>query len=320
MTPTHTNSRSLLDNADIYSTQDLVRFKQALYKSGGLAIEGDSDEYRRELYSAVSEPAEAFTTRFTAAKLSYEEWTDTEHAAASGDEEQVRLARFKAADAAEQLTALTTFRKKLSKFCGVYTFLTQIDDYGEPDLEVFYSFAKLLGHRIAGTSLDDVDVSGLVLSDYRISQQDMPEDVSDQILTPVGSGAVVTVPKRDTMARIVERLNQSWGDDGDPVVKARAVNAVSDIVATDNVVSTQITNTSNTKESVLADGRLRNIIIKALLTMMTNELSDLAEQVLDDSQAIEPLTEQVYDLIAAGKRYDTTELTAYLANQNQTNS
>lgn len=307
-----------LDNAEIYSTQDLIKFKQALYKSRGIAIEGDSDEYRRELYSAVSGPAETFTTKFTAAKLSYEEWTDTEHeASSSGDEEQVRLARFKANESAEQLTALTTFRKKLSKFCGVYTFLTQIVDYGEPDLEVFYSFAKLLGHRIAGTSLDDVDVSGLVLSDYRISQQNMPEDVSDQILTPVGSGAVVTVPKRDTMARIVERLNQTWGDEGDPVVKARAVNAVSDIVASDNVVSTQITNTSNTKESVLADGRLRNIIIKALLTMMTNELSELAEQVLDDPQAIEPLTEQVYDLIASGKRYDITELTAYLSNQNQ---
>ncbi len=70
-----------------------------------------------------------------------------------------------------------TFRKKLFKYCSAYTFLSQALDYGDPDLEVFYSFAKLLGHKIAGTSLDDVDVRGLVLRDFRISAQRLPEGV-----------------------------------------------------------------------------------------------------------------------------------------------
>lgn len=98
-------------------------------------------------------------------------------------------------------------------------------------------------------------------------------------------------------------------------MKARAVNAVSDVVAADAVTNTQIANTSNTKEAVLADGRLRNIVIRALMSMMSNELGDLAEQALDDPQAIEPLAEQVYDLIASGKRYDIAELSAYLAEE-----
>ena len=114
------------------------------------------------------------------------------------------------------------------------------------------------------------------------------------------------------MAKIVEKLNRTWGDEGDPLVKARAVNAVSDVVAADAVTNTQITNTNNTKEAVLADGRLRNIVIRALMSMMSNELGDLAEQALDDPQAIEPLAEQVYDLIAQGKRYDIAELASYL--------
>ena len=156
---------------------------------------------------------------------------------------------------------------------------------------------------------------GLVLSDYRIARQRVPEGVSGADLQPMGPGGSGSAPKRDTMARIVERLNRTWGDEGDPIVKARAVNAVSDVVAADAVTNTQIANTSNTKEAVLADGRLRNIVIRALMSMMSNELGDLAEQALDDPQAIEPLAEQVYDLIASGKRYDIAELSAYLAEE-----
>ena len=44
-----------------------------------------------------------------------------------------------------------------------------------------------------------------------------------------------------------------------------------------------------------------------------NELGGLAEQALDDSQAIEPLADQVYDLISQGKRYDIAELASYLS-------
>ena len=56
-------------------------------------------------------------------------------------------------------------------------------------------------------------------------------------------------------------------------------------------------------------------MIRALMTMMSNELGGLAEQALDDPQAIEPLADQVYDLIASGKRYDIAELSAYLTTK-----
>lgn len=90
------------------------------------------------------------------------------------------------------------------------------------------------------------------------------------------------------------------------------MNVVSDVVAADNVTNTQITNPNNTKEAVLADGRLRNIVIRALMSMISNKLGDLAEQALNDPQAIEPLAEQVYDLIASGGRYNVAALSEYL--------
>lgn len=306
--------KEALDGADVYATRDLEEFKEALYRSKGAAVEGESDAYRAALYSAVSGPAEIFRERYAAAKDSYETWLECAHRAEeAGDEEEAERAKRSADEAAGTVASLSTFRKKLSKYCSAYTFMSQALDYGDPDLEVFYGFAKLLGHRIAGTSLDDVDMRGLVLKDFRISAQKLPSKVDGAELMPMGPGGSGSAPKRDTMAKIVEKLNRTWGDEGDPIVKARAVNAVSDVVAADAVTSTQITNTNNTKEAVLADGRLRNIVIRALMSMMSNELGDLAEQALDDPQAIEPLAEQVYDLIAQGKRYDIAELAVYLA-------
>lgn len=308
--------RAELDKADIYSARDIEAFKEALYKSKGLAVADVNDVYRVALYASVAAPADLFRTRLMAAKDSYETWTEIARSArVSDDTEQAETAQHNADEAAEQVATLATFRKKLTKYCSAYTFLSQVIDFGDPDLEVFYSFAKLLGHRIAGTSLDDVDIRGLVLSDFRISRQNIPDNVQGNQLQPISAGGTGAVPRRETISKIVERLNQTWGDEGDPIVKARAVNAVTDAVATDVVTNTQITNTSNTKEAVLADGRLRNIVIRALMTMMSNDLGNLAEKALSDPQAIEPLADQVYDLIASGKRYDIAELTAFLSKE-----
>lgn len=305
-----------LDKSGIYSSSEVESFKVALYNAKRAASEDEAGMYRTALYAAVGDPAERFNSRFLAAKDAYETWLEVKQGAeAANDKEQAQLAALKVEEAAEQVASLNTFKKKLGKYCNAYTFVTQLIDFGDPDLEVFYSFAKLLGHRIAGTSLDDVDIKGLVLNDYRISQQNMPEGVTGDVLEPMGAGGSGAAPKRDTIQRIIERLNRTWGDEGDPVVKARAVNYVSDKVAADNVTSTQIANTNNSKEAVLNDGRLKNLVIRALMSMMSNELGELAEQALDDPQAIDPLAEQVYDLIASGKRYDIAELSSYLGRE-----
>ena len=219
--------KDALDAADVYATRDVERFKEALYRSKGLAAGGESDAYRTALYSAVSGPAEDLPREVRGGQDSYETWLEcANRAEAAGEAEEVERAKRSSDEAAGRVAELMTFRKKLSKHCSAYTFLSQALDFGDPDLEVFYSFAKsLLGHRIAGTSLDDVDVRGLVLRDFRISAQKVPEGVEGGELMPMGAGGSGAAPKRDTMARIVERLNRTWSDEGDPLVKARAVNA-----------------------------------------------------------------------------------------------
>ena len=66
--------KDALDAADVFATRDVEGFKEALYRSKGLAAGGESDAYRTALYSAVSGPAEIFRERFAAARDSYETW------------------------------------------------------------------------------------------------------------------------------------------------------------------------------------------------------------------------------------------------------
>lgn len=113
------------------------------------------------------------------------------------------------------------------------------------------------------------------------------------------------------MKETVERLNRIRTGDDDPVTKARAVNAVSDIVAADHATNALIANPGNDKTSVLNEGRLRAVITMAITSMTNGEFDGFAKAV-DDPDTVGQLAGQVYDLVADNRRYDVDGLAAYL--------
>ena len=105
------------------------------------------------------------------------------------------------------------------------------------------------------------------------------------------------------MKETVERLNRIRTGDDDPVTKARAVNAVSDIVAADHATNALIANPGNDKTNVLNEGRLRAVITMAITSMTNGEFDGFAKAV-DDPDTVGQLAGQVYDLVADNRRYD----------------
>lgn len=303
-----------LDRADIYATRDVEQFSRILYAAKNAAAKDDVDRFRIALYDSVAAPAERFNDRLRAAQDAFATWTEVlEDARRAGDTEGEAEAEAHVDEAGRQVEALKDFRKKLGRYGSAYTLITQIVELGDPDMEVFYSFSKLLLNRIRHISLDDVDISGLVLDNYKITRQKLPDDVEGEELRPMGAGTRLGgAPRRDTLARIVENLNRTWGDEGDPIIKARTVNFLADRVSTDETVTTQIRNENNTKEAVISQGRLETLIRMGLVSISQNELADLADQAMGDPQAIAALVSQIYDLIHSGRRYDIQELSEYL--------
>lgn len=126
-----------------------------------------------------------------------------------------------------------------------------------------------------------------------------------------------SAPKRQSLKKIVERLNETWGSDVNVVSAARAVNFISDYVAGDDITQARITNSANTKEAILNDGRLSSIVKAALVSLVDNEMGELAARIMNDPQAISSLADQAYDQLRSGKRYDIPEIQKYIRQLEQ---
>ena len=302
-----------LDQADIYTQEDFTKYREAQYKAVSDAING-KDAYRKRLYAAVDLPAERWLSRYKAHTTAYATWADVlEKAQRQGDAATVKQAEERMQEEQDERDKLVTFRKLLKRYSSAYMFISQVIDLGEPDLEVFNGFAKLLANRLADTGLDQIDVKGLVLSDYRIDSLRRDDEDKERDLRPMSAGAgKSSASRRQSLKRIVAKLNETWGDNVNVVAAARAVNFIIDYVDMDQITHTRITNSTNSKEALINDGRLKNQIKMALVSMVNNETGDLAAQVMNDPQAITSLAEQIYDQIANRSRYSIPDIQKYV--------
>lgn len=70
----------------------------------------------------------------------------------------------------EELERLAQFRSDLGNYCKAYTFLSQIIDYGQPDLEKRYIFYRALAAVLSLEGIDiEVNLSGINLTHHRIT-------------------------------------------------------------------------------------------------------------------------------------------------------
>lgn len=304
-----------LDEADIYTHDEFENYKTVRYQS--VKDVETKDSTRIKLYKTVADPASRWNEAVRATQTAYLTWKNVQMTAERDDDKETeKQTDQKLKEISEELDTLMDFRKKLKKYVSAYNYISQIIDLGDPDLEIFAGFAKLLSHRIAGTSLEDIDVSNLVLSDYRINAVDIgdkgKDDVEDSKLKPMRAGGKGKSSKKESLKVIISRINEIWGSDVSPTTGARTINAIADYVASDDVSRTQIRNSTNSKQSIIADGRLENIIRMAAAALKSNEFADLADKILNDPQAWKPLADVIYDLVNDNKRVDMQELISYM--------
>ncbi len=304
-----------LDKSNIYTQDEFEAYKVAKYKSMTDVDETKKDSYRTKIYSLVSVPAERWNAQVHAQQNAYNTWRDVlENAKKHKDKDTQQQADAQLKNVQDELDKLMTFRKKLKRYNSAYEFITQIIDLGEPDLEVFNSFAKLLSRKLDGISVDEIDISALVLSDYKIKALSAGIASSDgeQTLKPMTAGGQGKGGHKESLRIIVSRINEIWGNEVSTDVGARTINAIADYVAADDVSRIQIRNTSNSKEAIIADGRMEVIIQHAAVALKNNEFEELADKIINDPQAWKPLADIIYDLVDNNKRIDMPELIKFM--------
>lgn len=162
--------------------------------------------------------------------------------------------------------------------------------------------------------MDEIDISSLVLSDYRLNPLDAENNGDgddDAVLRPMGGSTKSSKHQKKSLKEIVSKINEAFGTTVSATNGARTVNAIVDAVSTDNVSRIQIRNSTNSREAIIADGRLESIIKMAALSLKHNELGKLAAQILEDPQAIRPIQELIYDLMNKKKHLPIEDISKY---------
>src|SRR5690606_35634686 len=206
-----------LDRAGIYKQDEVTAYIAVRFKSAMAYAAGEQAQHK-ELYAATSLPTQRFNDKLVAERAAIEAAEAAyERAKAQGNEAGMKQADATRTAHAEALQQLLDLKSGLTRFGFLYTYIAQTIDLGDPRLEAFASFARLLAKRLNGVPPEQVDVSALVLTGFDIKPEDMPggeEPPKNEsvILKPVGPGGGGQPPLPVYLRQVIERLNSIFGE------------------------------------------------------------------------------------------------------------
>ncbi|WP_420465793.1 type I restriction endonuclease subunit R [Panacagrimonas sp.] len=177
--------------------------------------------------------------------------------------------------AKEEMDALLLFQRNLGAFIRVYTFLSQIFDYGNTDIEkraIF--FRRLLPLLEFGRQREGVDLSKVVLTHHRLKSdeaQDLPLSYGDPTklkpLTEAGSGEV-REKEKIYLAQIIAKVNELFeGEvtDNDKLVYVN--NVLKGKLLESDILMTQAGN--NSKEQFANSPDLNSQLMNAIMDALS---------------------------------------------------
>lgn len=300
--------QSNLDKALIYTEDEIKAYTVVRFKSAQAYAAGEQSQHKA-LYAATTTPTMRFNSKVATERAEIEKAEAAyEVAKQQGNEVGMKASDALRATHAEQLKALMDFKSGLTRFCSLYTYIAQTIDLGDPSLEAFASFARLLSKRLDGVPPEQVDVSALVLTGFDIKPKDLPADDNepDVVLKPVGPGGGGQAPIPVYLRQVIERLNSIFGEANPLVDKVAFVNHIADIAREDPHTTAQV---ANNPRNVAMTGNIVGTVQAGVVRAMTSH-ANLAEHVMKhDQQAMAPLVNLVYELLKAGKNLDLSSLT-----------
>ena len=269
-----------LDEHGFYEAEDLEAFKQARFKTLRDIMQAREPQHKA-LYAATERPTRLYNQKLKMLRDAAATWEYAfEQARANQDDAGMKSADHQRRDYAQQIATLMDFRSGLARFCRTYAYIAQLIDFGDPELENFAAFAKLLNKRLDGVPADRVDLKGLVLSGFDIKSriEQTTEDPDSPVLKPAGPGGGGKADTPDFLKDIIDRLNRLFGDATPLRDQAVFVNYIVGIAQESDVVMAQVEN--NTREQVLKADRqglaaLTDLIYELLRDRRTIDVDDL---------------------------------------------
>lgn len=289
-----------LDSLGIYQWQEVEQFCAAFHnKNVSKAALGNYCKPAMERWQ------KRYASALDAFKLAREMFARTEK---TGDPVLMANAETSLRACVAEKDRLEIFKKDLQSFSRFYEFMAQIIEYQESDLEKLNLFAKhlrpLLREKI-GDDADDIDLSSVVMTHYRLSEirkQDLmlKQDSADYELEPgqdIGS-AKAKDKLEEFLSQILQRLNALFVTDA--LSDADMVNYAYTIlgkVRENSIVMDQINN--NTAEQALL-GDFSKAVDDAVMDSGAAHHNQMM-QYLSSPQLASGFARVIFDLMLAGK-------------------
>ncbi|EFL91095.1 type III restriction protein res subunit [Candidatus Regiella insecticola LSR1] len=181
-----------LDEHGLYGEKDLAIFKEARFKTIRDITQAQTPQHKA-LYTATEGATRLYNDKMKMLRNAMTTWEAAfEKAYAKGDESGMKSADHHQDEYAEQIKSLLGFKSDVGRFCRTYSYVAQLIDFGDPELENFAAFAKLLQKRLRNETPETVDLKGLVLTGFDIKSrtEGQPEDEEQQVCNQLGQVVV----------------------------------------------------------------------------------------------------------------------------------
>ncbi len=300
-----------LDEVGLYTHDDLEAFKLARFKTiKDLTTSSSSQATHPELFKVTDALTRRFNQDVKQLKQDIEKFERLyDQAKADGNEAGMLKADFDRKEKDAELQKLLRFKGDLAKFGTVYSYIAQLLDLGDPELENFAAFSRLLSKRLDGQSAKDIDVSGLVLTGYGIFKRktETPADnidESDLPLTPImgTKNSDIAPTKLNYLREIVQLISQTFGDLSTREEQVVYINHLTTILRKNDTVMAQIKN--NPKE-IAMQGNLPRAARSAIMQALSSHQKLSSLLLKDSDQALDSVIYILYQLLRSGETIDT---------------
>ena len=256
--------RAKLDAQELYATEDVDAVVKAVLAGG-----------KQARVDAVLRPvADALLQRFARARVIWQQ-----HQPDDGDSAPAQAAK-------AEMDALWLFKKDMGTYVRSYSFLSQIFDYGNTDIEKRAIFFKLL-HRLLtfGRDIEEVDLSELALTHHTLKELATEKLylIGGEKLTPSeAGGGMVRDKHRESLDAIIQRVNEIFVghiSDNDKLVYVNDV--IMGKLMDCELLIEQAAN--NTKEQFANSPDLDRLILDAIMEAMAS-FTSMSNQTLESAR------------------------------------
>lgn len=292
--------KEILDEQNIYNHQDLELFKQARGKSI-LSQTPDKKSYaHKKLFVATQRPTDIFNVKLKGLVDAANHWDKQYNKAHLADDEKAaNYAESQRSDFTKQREALMRFKSDLARFVKHYSYMAQLIEFGDPELENFAAFAHLLSRRLKGVTPENIDLSALVLEKFKIKDNKAPlPEAVNQVLEPIRPNYNDPTDREQAfLAEIIRRLNELFGDIGDEQGRQNFANGTITRVSQNPIVVDQV---DKHEKSIALKGDLPHAVKQAVVQALLKE-GDIARTLLKDPQVMASYVELIFDMMKQNK-------------------